>query len=288
MALKRGDQGVEVRDLQLKLLALGYHLPRFGADGDLGDETLEAISAFRVDHALTSTTDDFTSTVPLKVLKAIQDAFATLATRAVVTAPEDHTTKHAGGQWRSRDQRPLRSITGITLHQTAVLFGETPSRWYTLAAHLGITRGGGAYLICPLDRIVWHGNGLNTTDVGIEIDGYFEGIEGKPSTFWKPPTDLTRQPLQLTPEQVSATRAIIKWICGEVKTDGGEVQFIHAHRQASKDRESDPGSRVWKEVGLWAQSDLGLSDGGKNFTRGTGLKIPEAWDPSRVGIPYRS
>ena len=45
--LKRGDKGKEVRDLQEKLLQLGYELPKFGADGDYGNETESAISEFK-------------------------------------------------------------------------------------------------------------------------------------------------------------------------------------------------------------------------------------------------
>ena len=64
------------------------------------------------------------------------------------------------------------------------------------------------------------------------------------------------------------------------------MKFIHAHRQSSADRQSDPGSRIWQDAGIWAQQNLALSDGGKNFKVGTELKIPEAWDPSRTGVIY--
>ena len=64
------------------------------------------------------------------------------------------------------------------------------------------------------------------------------------------------------------------------------MKFIHAHRQSSADRQSDPGSRIWQDVGIWGQQNLALSDGGKNVKVGTGLKIPEAWDPSRTGVIY--
>jgi len=45
--LKRGDKGKEVRDLQEKLLQLGYELPKFGADGDFGSETESAVTEFK-------------------------------------------------------------------------------------------------------------------------------------------------------------------------------------------------------------------------------------------------
>lgn len=41
--LGKGDKGDDVRQLQRQLLALGWPLPRFGADGDFGDETDAAV-----------------------------------------------------------------------------------------------------------------------------------------------------------------------------------------------------------------------------------------------------
>ena len=45
--LKKGARGKEVRELQEKLLSLGYELPKFGADGDLGSETVSAVDQFK-------------------------------------------------------------------------------------------------------------------------------------------------------------------------------------------------------------------------------------------------
>lgn len=264
-------------EIQRRLIALGYTLPRFGADGAMGDETRAALARFCQDRGLPPL--DGRQAVPSAVIDA-------LIGEVVQGGPLDVTTEHSGEQWRPRALRPWSSITGITLHQTAVVFGEKPQRWYTLNAHLGVTRGGRSFLICPLDRVVWHGNGLNGTDVGVELDGYYEGIEGQRRTFWTPPQDPGRVPLITTPEQIEATRQLLRWICAEVERRGGKVRYIHAHRQSSPERQSDPGSRIWSEVGLWAQRELGLSDGGRDFCVTNGLKIPEAWDPSRVGIKY--
>ena len=49
--LVRGVAGPAVKQLQVQLLALNYPLPRFGADGSLGDETLNAVARFLNDHA---------------------------------------------------------------------------------------------------------------------------------------------------------------------------------------------------------------------------------------------
>ena len=50
--LRRGHTGEDVRLMQEKLIALGYALPKYGADGEFGAETESAVLAFQSDHAL--------------------------------------------------------------------------------------------------------------------------------------------------------------------------------------------------------------------------------------------
>ena len=50
--LQRGDRGEYVRALQILLIGRGYALPKYGADGDFGEETEIALQKFQVDHGL--------------------------------------------------------------------------------------------------------------------------------------------------------------------------------------------------------------------------------------------
>ena len=52
MPMKKGSKGVAVKALQTALISLGYNLPRFGADGDYGNETETAVKAFQLAHSL--------------------------------------------------------------------------------------------------------------------------------------------------------------------------------------------------------------------------------------------
>lgn len=45
--LSKGDTGKDVKELQEALIALGYKLPKYGADGDFGSETLSAVKKFQ-------------------------------------------------------------------------------------------------------------------------------------------------------------------------------------------------------------------------------------------------
>lgn len=51
-ALSRGCEGPDVTKMQEHLLALGYKLPKYGADGDYGGETREAVAAFQLNNGL--------------------------------------------------------------------------------------------------------------------------------------------------------------------------------------------------------------------------------------------
>lgn len=45
--LRKGDKNDAVKELQKLLLSAGYELPKYGADGSFGDETLKAVKAFQ-------------------------------------------------------------------------------------------------------------------------------------------------------------------------------------------------------------------------------------------------
>lgn len=50
--LKRGMVGEDVRKLQARLIELGYDLPKYGADGEYGSETVAAVKEFQADRGL--------------------------------------------------------------------------------------------------------------------------------------------------------------------------------------------------------------------------------------------
>lgn len=50
--LSMGDRGIAVKDLQEKLIKLGYSCGSYGADGDFGSDTYHAVREFQGDHGL--------------------------------------------------------------------------------------------------------------------------------------------------------------------------------------------------------------------------------------------
>ena len=52
--IRKGDKGPVVRFAQELLIKKGYSLPKYGADGDFGNETLSAVKAFQKANGLTA------------------------------------------------------------------------------------------------------------------------------------------------------------------------------------------------------------------------------------------
>lgn len=50
--IRKGDTGDDVREMQKLLIKAGATLPRYGVDGNCGDETVAAIKAFQTAHGL--------------------------------------------------------------------------------------------------------------------------------------------------------------------------------------------------------------------------------------------
>lgn len=189
-------------------------------------------------------------------------------------------------EWQVTD-RKWSEVTGTCLHQTACVLGENPSRWDSVGAHIGITRSGKIIWLHDFDREVAHGNGFNAQTVGIEVDGLFAGIEGDSKTVWDNPGTVVHEVAQtLTPAQAESLKVAVRWIAAEIAAKSGTpMRALVAHRQSSESRRNDPGSAIWA-VALELMKELKLSDGGPKFKIGSGSPIPEAWDPTRKGIPY--
>lgn len=82
--LKRGMKGEDVRRLQLRLMELGYGLPRYGADGEYGSETAAAVRAFQADRRLAA--DGAAGEMTLAALYAGMENTYTVVLRGVPEA----------------------------------------------------------------------------------------------------------------------------------------------------------------------------------------------------------
>lgn len=285
--IQKGTQGKDATDFQEALEYLGYKLTRFGADGFIGDEVFGAVEMFEYDHGLADTEGKVVREQTVQWVFEIAAAVKKVPTPAIL---DDLTAQDSGKRIR---RRTWADTTGFTLHQTACNLGEKNDTWLRVPVQTGVTKSGRIKLLNPINWVTYHGNGFNSHDIGIEFDGKYAGIEGDLKTFWKPQgaAYANWKPDPIVEVQVNACRELMRWCCAMVAAHKGKITYVHAHRQSSDQRTSDPGSALWQALGLWAQlpvaqGGLGLTDGGPGFKIGKGLAIPEAWDSSRKGIKY--
>lgn len=168
---------------------------------------------------------------------------------------------------RKGTRRP-GTIDALVLHQMACCFRpKNPlERFLSITAHYAITADGRILKLHPTSALLWASNGFNQRSVAVEFAGNFPDTRG---TWWQ---GATYGRNQVTRAQVDAGRRLVRHLQSTLG-----IRYVFAHRQSSADRENDPGPDLWYQVGQWAVSQLGLSDGGPGYKIGTGRPILAAW-----------
>lgn len=186
------------------------------------------------------------------------------------------TSKVARGRTVARDPR---TVTGIVLHQTACVFGPSANRPQAHRRALGIPahavafRDGVVVAPAPLPWWLYHGNGLNGSTLGLEVEGRYPGIEGRPSTLWG------GEATPLDEATIETARYALRWLVEQGRSLGMPLRTIYAHRQSNGAKTSDPGQGLWREVAVWGQRKLGLV-AAPRATVGDGRPLPREWDPA--------
>lgn len=303
--MRYGERSPEVRDVQRRLVEAGYPLDKFGVDAHLGDETWEALHRFAVDNDI-----EWNPAVPPRIVPRVPGFGGKIYVDPIpeLDSPADAPQVKVF-DLRSEQENPpkaekkfklsagkvvrrnVRAVTGITVHQTAVPYSvrdyqveasdgnvtlALARRALDVACHVMAFRAGFVAWVNPLDWYVYHGNGFNSIDLGIEIDGRFPGLIGTRTWDDKPATVVDKQ-------VVNAARAGIELLVREGRALGMPIEFIHAHRQASQSRRADPGEELWKRVVTeWAVPKLGLKTEPLKTLK-NGRPIPIEWDDDGFG-----
>lgn len=131
--LKNGSEGADVKALQSALIRLGYNCGRCGADGDFGDATEMAVTAFQQDHGCTADGDfgPVTYTALTKALAALDD-------NSAVTSPR--TVRIVGGNcWVRSEPNTSGSKLGVVADgDTFAYGGQTASNgWHKIKLNDG-------------------------------------------------------------------------------------------------------------------------------------------------------
>lgn len=283
--INTGDKNSKVKLLQRSLIQLDYPLDRWGADGQLGNETIAALGEFCDDNNLGCSGDLDDGIVRGWLIdEVLKKAEATNTHPLIEDVRWDEYTK-----WKRRNK--IKSIDTICLHQMAVKDSDEKGwhRWRRLAIHWVVTCGehAKAYQLHDLDLRVPHGHGWNSRSVGFEFEGYFSGVDTDEKYFWKPKSRPNRKPMIPTEEQIEAGKAAIRLTVEEIAAMGGEIKFIGAHRQSYGRKRSDPGSLIWQGVAIPMIKELGLAEAPTlHHHKFPGKPIPEAWNPDNKGVKY--
>lgn len=274
-----------VRKMQAALLAQGYRLPRWGADGCLGGETLAAVDRWAADHGLVG---DATPGAQVPDALAVE-IVAGLRLRPAAEVPPGLVDVRepallpslSGGHPRGQRQgtTPWPRLDTLVLHQMDCRGSTNPGwlRWSRgdLPIHYVACRDGSAAWLYPLNALLWHAHGYNGHAVGLEVEGRFPGLLSQPDPHR---TD------RLSDDQVEAALLCIRHAVAEVASHGGALRYLAAHRQSCAAlKRPDPGEEIWRRVALPAAREHGLLAA---RTLPAGLPIPEAWDPAQVGVRY--
>lgn len=273
--------------------------PSLAVDGAVGPKTREALRQFQERaHELHPETGEIIpdGQIDPRTIRALELCTGTSYAHASAPATTDdalgsgsasalqepsgvepnHDVRHLTPEANRRPARPWTQIKGVTLHQTG-MHRFSARAWPKVRAHLGIHHDGSVFWIHPLESRLPASNGFNRDTVAIEVAGNFLRREADVRSYWK----KGGGPSTLTPEMVEGLRRAIRFIISEVERHGGRITHIHAHRQTNRNKASCPGEAIWRSGGVWAQRELGLSDGSPGYVRSDGLPIPPYWDDER-------
>ena len=188
--------------------------------------------------------------------------------------PPSSPSKVVGGKTVKREPK---LITGVTLHQTACVFGpendraKAHRRAIGIPAHAVAFRDGTVALPAPLSWYLYTSNGLNAFTLGLEIEGIYPGYPG--AKVWG---DNPATPFDLLARDTA--RAALKHLVEAGRAAGMPIEYLYAHRQSNGEKPSDPGYEIWQQVALeYGVGILGLKTR-NDYTVGEGKPIPSAWD----------
>jgi N-acetyl-anhydromuramyl-L-alanine amidase AmpD len=270
MMLKTHDSGKRVKALQETILRVNKSaLSRFGADGDLGGETLAALSELLKEPKIKDT-----GLIDHQDQQRLLDLVP-----SSVPFPKGHVDNRKIVDAKERQHlRTPNAVYDVVWHQADVEMGEKARRFVNSSAHFFVTSAGQIFQLHDIEWLTFHAHALNETTIGIEIEGMFAGVEGDTSNASWPQYHkvLGRKPQQLTEAQIEAAKELARYLKAYITSRGGSLRNYYAHRQGSNTRDRDPGQLIWKKIVQPSALETGcVMPIGEVF--GKGKTIPKEW-----------
>lgn len=169
-----------------------------------------------------------------------------------------------------RQKREPTDIRAVVLHQTGFDWEPDNKKWREVRAHYVVRKDGSIVNNWdPTDQMKVGSNHANPFSVTIEHEGNFANDKG----VWWEGDKFGKDYLEDRPAEVQSARNLI----AALKAKYPSITHVYAHRQWDAGKGNCPGPSVWRAVGEWAKSSLGLSDGGPGWAYENGLPIPDSW-----------
>ena len=217
--------------------------------GDLADVDLTAVPS-----PLADAPDDV-AVSPLARLRATEGVIVSRDFRAAGKGaqwdrvreydPKVHGWPKNKKRGQARGSREWEQVSTIVLH-TAGVNGLHPDRWLGVPCHAAVANDATVVLCHDLRAYLWAAHAANRYSCSLEVAGN----------------------KAITPAQIPAARALLRYVVEELRlrrpkaADGGPLPlYVAPHRFSHRSRVNDCGPEIWREVGEWGMSELGLGLG---------------------------
>jgi len=271
---REGAKGPRIIALQQQILALNpLALPRFGADGWLGDECF---------HALSILLDDDQIEEMEVVTQAHLDALDKLLAASRAGAGQVvYVDRRSFASVVERKGKRTRTEYDLCWHQTDCEMGEKPARYDGVPVHFIVTSGGQVIQLHDVEERLNAAHNLNGTTISIEVEGHFEGIEGDTSDASYPDyhKDAGRHPQIIPDIQVRAAKRCVEIIIEQLAARKAKLKRQVTHRQGIRGkRRRDAGGVVCRRI-IHPIAAQYLIPFDWAYTAGNGEQAPKDWHP---------
>lgn len=293
--LTKSSPKPDIKRFQLDLEFFGFPLGRFGADGSFGSDTRGAAHSAATKFDLPPPAGDVYPAGLVDGMRALVVAKQTDA----VAKPKNFTDLTSVAYTGPREHRvPMSVWEGPLFHTTGCPMGlpswsreQIHQRWAnssyknddgitvrsSLKAHIGITQKGEILLVHPLEWFIWHAQQGSKTHIGIEVESFDYGVPGDLKTL--PGGGFKVVPINDL--QVQAAMDVTDWLDKVFhRYTGRGIISVRTHCQFTDDRDPDIGKVGYQRIIMPIMQKYGISDGGPEFRKGKGRRIPKQWNPA--------
>ncbi len=173
---------------------------------------------------------------------------------------------------------PKSGIDAVIIHATDTTRTQTrPTKQFeTINAHFVVLRRGKVLYLHDIEEYLNASHAFNKRSIAIEHE--LKPPDEKQSSLDRVGIDRDLP----TVEQIRCSRLLLRLLKGVVPN----LKYVYGHKQTAN--KLCPGPHLWYNVVRWAERNLGLTSGGRDYTENTasakGQPIPKVWDDDKFDL----